>query len=158
MIAGMEVNCWDVGGRSPMRPLFRHYYQSAHGIVFVIDSADVERYEDAIDELRRVLAEEALMGVPLLILANKSDLPRAMNAEQFEKATNIHSVVGSTRSYRLQSICAMRDDKELRKAMSWLKQQIEAGSGQSVEAIPLKRGEDATKLVETTAFVLPAAA
>ena len=48
-------------------------------MVFVVDSADRERIEYSRQELDIMLQEEELKGVPVLILANKQDLPGAMN-------------------------------------------------------------------------------
>merc|ERR1712159_783111 len=31
---------WDVGGQDKIRPLWRHYYEDAHGVIFVVDSND----------------------------------------------------------------------------------------------------------------------
>jgi hypothetical protein len=42
---------WDVGGQDKIRPLWRHYYQNTQGIIFVVDSNDRERAEDAREEL-----------------------------------------------------------------------------------------------------------
>jgi ADP-ribosylation factor-like protein 1 len=43
----------------------------------VIDSADVDRLAVSKTELVSMLEEEELRGVPLLVLANKQDLPGA---------------------------------------------------------------------------------
>jgi len=40
----------------------------------VIDSADRKRFEETGQELQELLCEEKLIGVPLLIFANKQDL------------------------------------------------------------------------------------
>lgn len=48
-------------------------------MVYVIDSADKDRIEVAKQELELMLQEEELRGAPVLILANKQDLPNAMN-------------------------------------------------------------------------------
>lgn len=42
--------------------------------IFVIDSSDEPRLEEAGVELNSLLAEEKLAGIPLLIYANKQDL------------------------------------------------------------------------------------
>ena len=34
---------WDVGGQDKLRPLWKHYYQNANGVIFVVDSNDKER-------------------------------------------------------------------------------------------------------------------
>lgn len=53
------------------RPYWRCYYANTDGIVFVVDSADVDRAGTAKAELLSMLQEEELKGVPLLVLANK---------------------------------------------------------------------------------------
>lgn len=62
-----------------MRPYWRCYYQDTNAVVYVIDSADKDRMEVAKQELELMLQEEELRGAPVLILANKQDLPNAMN-------------------------------------------------------------------------------
>merc|ERR1712054_544421 len=43
---------WDLGngGRDKSRALWRHYYQGTNAIVFVVDSTDRDRIEDAREE------------------------------------------------------------------------------------------------------------
>jgi GTPase SAR1 family protein len=50
-------------------------------VIFVVDSADKERIEVAKQELELMLQEEELKGVPVLLLANKQDLPNALNEQ-----------------------------------------------------------------------------
>merc|ERR1711965_992634 len=38
---------WDVGGQDKIRPLWRHYYEDAQGVIFVVDSNDPARFEEA---------------------------------------------------------------------------------------------------------------
>lgn len=71
-IGSVTIQVYDVGGQVKMRGLWQNYYDSATGMVFVIDFADTERWEEARDELWRMLEKRS---VPLLILANKADDP-----------------------------------------------------------------------------------
>merc|ERR1712159_562979 len=43
----ISFTVWDVGGQDKIRPLWRHYYQNTQGIIFVVDSNDQERIDDA---------------------------------------------------------------------------------------------------------------
>merc|ERR1719471_2538193 len=43
----MNFTTWDVGGRCGSRPLWRHYYQNSKAVIFVVDSNDRDRIEDA---------------------------------------------------------------------------------------------------------------
>jgi len=42
---------WDVGGQDKIRPLWRHYFQNTQGLIFVIDSNDRDRINEAEKEL-----------------------------------------------------------------------------------------------------------
>uniref|UniRef100_A0A6B2LT66 ADP-ribosylation factor n=1 Tax=Arcella intermedia TaxID=1963864 RepID=A0A6B2LT66_9EUKA len=55
---------WDVGGPDKIRPLWRHYYQNTSAAIFVIDSNDRDRIEEAIFEWRRLTTSPELIGVP----------------------------------------------------------------------------------------------
>lgn len=66
---------WDVGGQEKLRPLWKSYTRCTDGIIFVVDSCDVERLEEAKMELTRTARSPDNAGVPILILANKQDLP-----------------------------------------------------------------------------------
>lgn len=54
------------------------YFNFPSWQVFVIDSADGKRVEEAALELRQLVEEPKMDGVPLLILANKQDLITAL--------------------------------------------------------------------------------
>ena len=75
----LKFQVWDLGGQTGLRPYWRCYYQDTNAVIFVVDSADKERIEIAKQELELMLQEEELKGVPVLVLANKQDLPNALN-------------------------------------------------------------------------------
>lgn len=50
---GVSFLVWDVGGQEKLRPLWRSYTRCTDGIIFVVDSVDVERMEEAKMELMR---------------------------------------------------------------------------------------------------------
>ncbi|WP_368738636.1 ADP-ribosylation factor-like protein, partial [Acinetobacter baumannii] len=47
----VKFNVWDVGGQDKIRPLWRHYYTGTQGLVFVVDSKDEARIDEAKQEL-----------------------------------------------------------------------------------------------------------
>merc|ERR1719456_220524 len=71
----IDFDVWDVGGQDKMRPLWNHYYKNARGVIFVVDSHDSNRLQEASRELEELLNQEELRDVPLLVFANKKDLP-----------------------------------------------------------------------------------
>ncbi|ELU36610.1 CPS1 protein [Rhizoctonia solani AG-1 IA] len=92
----VKFNVWDVGGQDKIRPLWRHYYTGTNidyflsllganpwstgtqGLVFVVDSQDRERIDEAKQELHRILADREMKECLLLVFANKQDLPGGM--------------------------------------------------------------------------------
>ena len=38
-----KMTIWDVGGQKAIRPLWRHYFLNTTGIIFVVDSQNIER-------------------------------------------------------------------------------------------------------------------
>lgn len=78
---------WDVGGQEKLRPLWKSYTRRTDGLVFVVDAAETERMEEARVELHRVARAAENQGVPILVLANKQDLDRAMSASEVSALT-----------------------------------------------------------------------
>lgn len=78
----MNLQIWDLGGQKTFRQTWRSYFPNTQGVIFVIDSNDLARMELAKEELLSVITEEDLKNVPLLVLANKQDLPETLSAEQ----------------------------------------------------------------------------
>ena len=44
---GSHVIIWDLGGQIKMRNMWEKYYDDANAIIFVVDSADISRLEEA---------------------------------------------------------------------------------------------------------------
>merc|ERR1719460_1109910 len=76
----INFTVWDVGGQDKIRKLWRYYYQNTQGLIFVVDSNDRDRIEDAREELTNILNEEEMREAVLLVFANKQDLPNSMTA------------------------------------------------------------------------------
>uniref|UniRef100_A0A8C6P1Z5 ADP-ribosylation factor 5 n=1 Tax=Nothobranchius furzeri TaxID=105023 RepID=A0A8C6P1Z5_NOTFU len=112
----ISFTVWDVGGQTIIRPLWRHYYTNTQGLIFVVDSNDPERIKEAADELHRMLEEDELTGVPVLVFANKQDLPRAMSISDITDALSLSG-------WFVQPSCAVRGNG-LVEGLDWLSNQI----------------------------------
>lgn len=71
----VKFNVWDVGGQDKIRPLWRHYYTGTQGLVFVVDSQDRDRIDEARQELHKIIGDREMREALLLVFANKQDLP-----------------------------------------------------------------------------------
>jgi ADP-ribosylation factor-like protein 8 len=77
---GVTLKIWDLGGQARFRTMWERYCRGVSAVVFVVDAADRERFETAKIELHDILARPALAGIPVLVLANKSDLASAVKS------------------------------------------------------------------------------
>jgi len=112
---------WDVGGQSKIRPLWRHYYQGTNGVIFVVDSSDRDRVEDAREELARLLSADEMRDAALLVFANKQDLPQAMPAAEITEKLGLNTV--RNRQWFIQSACATTGDG-LYEGLDWLSRTV----------------------------------
>jgi len=108
---------WDVGGQDKIRPLWRHYYQNTQGVIYVVDSNDRGRIDEAALELQKVLREDELRDAVLLVLANKQDLPNAMSVAEVTDKLGLHSL--RSRQWYIQATCATSGDG-LYEGLDWL--------------------------------------
>ena len=86
---GLGLTVWDVGGADKIRVLWKHYYQNADGLIFVVDSNDKDRLEEASEELHKMIAEQYLLFCPILVLANKQDLNGALSPMEITERLNM---------------------------------------------------------------------
>lgn len=72
--------------------LSRYYLDSCKAVVFVVDSSDSARLPEAQKALKKVLSDDRLKGVPLMVLANKKDLPNSMTIREVRppSSTKVH--------------------------------------------------------------------
>ncbi|CAJ1350100.1 unnamed protein product, partial [Effrenium voratum] len=104
----LSFTVWDVGGQDKIRPLWRHYYQGTNGLIYVVDSNDRDRIEDAREELNKMLNEDEMRDAVLLVFANKQDLPNAMTAAEVTEKLGLHNL--RHRQWFIQSACATTGD------------------------------------------------
>lgn len=88
----IAITIWDVGGQGNMRDHWPNFYQNAGAIVFVVDSADQERLNEAQRELERTLRNDELRGRPLILLANKQDVNGALNVTEMKDRFNMRKI------------------------------------------------------------------
>ena len=115
--SGLKFQVWDLGGQTGLRPYWRCYYQDTNAVVFVVDSTDKERLEYSRQELEIMLQEDELKGVPVLVLANKQDMPGAMGYDEIYKGLGLSSI--KNRQWQMFRTSAM-DGTGLKEAFEWL--------------------------------------
>lgn len=100
----VSFTVWDVGGQDKIRVLWKHYFTGCEGLVYVIDSNDRTRFAEAKNELDWILDSDEMRGVPLVILANKQDLPQAATPSEVANSLGLSKVQG--RKWHVQGTSA----------------------------------------------------
>merc|ERR1712216_329757 len=113
----INFNVWDVGGQDKIRKLWRHYYTNTQGLIFVVDSNDRDRIEDAREELAKILEEDEMRDAVVLVFANKQDLPNSMTAAEVMDKLGLHNL--QNRQWYLQYACATTGDG-LFEGLDWM--------------------------------------
>ncbi|XP_043558029.1 ADP-ribosylation factor-like protein 14 [Chiloscyllium plagiosum] len=101
----VTLTLWDIGGQHKMRQFWPYYFQDTDGLVFVVDSADKERMEDSKREFERMLKNDWLKGIPVVVIANKQDLAEALSTEEITKRFHMNRWC-SDRDWYVQPCCA----------------------------------------------------
>ena len=130
----VNITTWDVGGRDKIRPLWRHYYQQTNAIIYMVDSNDRERTDEASEELSNMLREDELQGYPLLVMCNKQDLPNAMSVREVTDKLKLHAVKG--RQWHIQACCATSGDG-LYEGLDWLSNVLRQSAAKAGATAPV---------------------
>ncbi len=91
-VKNVSFTVWDVGGQDKIRPLWRHYFTGCEGLIFVVDSSDSSRFQEAKGELDWILDSDEMEGVPVVIMANKQDLPKASSPSEVAGKLGLHEM------------------------------------------------------------------
>jgi len=121
---------WDVGGQDKLRPLWRSYTRATDGIIFVVDSSKTDRFEEAKLELQKIYKScqtSKSSPAPILILANKQDLPGANDAASIEAVLGLKEL-GAT-FWHVQATCAVTGEG------------LEEGMARLTEMISMKKNK-----------------
>ena len=88
-IAGVNFQAFDLGGHEIARKVWGDYFAKCDAVVYLVDSADRDRFGESRAELDALLSDDALAGVPFVILGNKVDLPEAASEDEIRYALGL---------------------------------------------------------------------
>eukprot|EP01062_Namystynia_karyoxenos_P058261 TRINITY_DN497_c0_g1_i1.p2 TRINITY_DN497_c0_g1~~TRINITY_DN497_c0_g1_i1.p2 ORF type:complete len:307 (+),score=86.43 TRINITY_DN497_c0_g1_i1:83-922(+) len=116
-----DVQLYDLGGGKKFRGIWPQYFADVHGIVYVVDASDPERFEESRECLNSVLQHPRCAGKPLLLFGNKQDHSGARTAADLRSAFNISAYQGA---HNVFTCCALRPDHaqhaNVDKGIEWL--------------------------------------
>lgn len=118
----IRFNMWDVGGQDRLRALWRHYYPKTNALIYVIDSSDKARIEEAqahlykiINELNSVVGEDYV----LMVYANKQDLKGSLSPREIEQILDLNSHISKGQPYTIIGANALTG-QGLLEGINWI--------------------------------------
>jgi ADP-ribosylation factor protein 1 len=120
----LKLTVWDVGGRDKSRALWRHYYQNTSALVFVVDSNDRERVNEACEQLHKMANEEELKNRPILIFANKQDLANVQSLDELKEELQLSKLDEMKTKWHLQPTIATKNEG-INEGFEWLADAIQ---------------------------------
>ncbi|XP_053312891.1 ADP-ribosylation factor-like protein 13B isoform X2 [Spea bombifrons] len=121
-----DVTMFDLGGGKRIRGIWKNYYAESYGVVFVIDSSDVERMEETKETMTEVLRHPRISGKPVLVLANKQDREGALSEADIVEFLSLEKLVNENKCLcQIEPCSAMisqgkKIDKSIKNGLNWL--------------------------------------
>ncbi|CAF4655667.1 unnamed protein product [Rotaria sp. Silwood1] len=92
-LSPISFNIWDLGGQEKTRELWKFYLTDIQGVVFVIDCHDAQRIKVAKKELLNLSKKLGRSSIiPIVIAANKQDLPHSLRKEELIEALSLPKI------------------------------------------------------------------
>ncbi|VDQ00793.1 unnamed protein product [Trichobilharzia regenti] len=119
----MILVCFDMSGSGVYRNLWENFYKECEAIIYVIDSSDELRLIIVADEFQQLLKHPDICNksVPILIFANKMDLPNALTTTEVIKFLGLENL--RSKSWRIVPSNAINGDG-LNDGLMWLSEQM----------------------------------
>jgi len=100
------------------RGLWKRYCNAVNGIVFVVDSSDRDKFDTAKEDLKYLMSLPLLVGIPFLVLWNKSDLADAVSEDELIK------IIRGLEGISLEVCCcysvSVKNNANLDKVLEWI--------------------------------------
>ncbi len=123
-----EFKIWDAPGQQSFRKIWGRGMDSANMMVFVLDTADSKRYEEAKKVLLQVTNDLETRNVPILVLYHKMDLPESQANLAAAKGVFNTTLIPERKVYFLET--SVKDEKtisEVKKTIGKIVQEARWG-------------------------------
>ncbi|KAK7580097.1 hypothetical protein V9T40_000726 [Parthenolecanium corni] len=122
-VSDISLNFWDLGGQEELQSLWDKYYSESHAVIYIVDSNDRERIPESKEIFDKMISNENLSGVPLLVLANKQDIPQCMGVREVKPIFDQNAHLIGRRDCMVMPVSALTGDG-VDEGIKWLVESI----------------------------------
>ncbi|XP_060598982.1 ADP-ribosylation factor-related protein 1-like [Ruditapes philippinarum] len=119
VIGGVKLKFWDLGGQEELQSLWDKYYAESHAVIYIVDSSDKERIDESKEAFDKMIVNETLKTVPLLLLANKQDLQDVVTVGDIKSVFNSSRELLGHRDCRVNGVSALKGDG-INEGIEWM--------------------------------------
>ncbi|KAL6066637.1 GTP-binding protein SAR1b, variant 3 [Balamuthia mandrillaris] len=113
------------------------HYVEVDAVVFMVDAMDRDRFEEAKEELNGVLSSDVFLHVPILVLGNKIDNPRAVDEHTLRKELGLLNTTTGKPNKALPKdhpsyirpvelfMCSVVKKAGLKEAFEWIERNVD---------------------------------
>ena len=112
-----------------MRNVWKYYFSTTEGVIFVLDASDKHRIPDVREELWQILNDEHAAKVPMVVYCNKQDIPNSLKVEDLINELGLSDNITLKNPKALvhlqESACkGVQEGMGLKEGFSWLTDKI----------------------------------
>lgn len=110
----LALSIWDIGGGTDkLRNFWSNYIEGIDGIIYVIDSSDINSIPVSQYCLNNFLQKGEIDHIPVLVFCNKQDLPNAASISQIKAGFQL-------RNESMFKGCSGLSGEGLKEGLEWL--------------------------------------
>ncbi|XP_053398212.1 ADP-ribosylation factor-like protein 13B [Mercenaria mercenaria] len=121
-----DISLYDLGGGRKIRDIWKNYLNEIYGVIYVVDTAAPERFQEVQEILTSLLGHEQVKEKPFLLLGNKVDLESHVDEVDVMEKLNLEYLVNVNKCpSRLEMCSAIKGsgrkmDPKIKDGMTWL--------------------------------------
>lgn len=127
-VGRVKFKAFDMGGHDVARKIWENYFLYSGSIIYMVDSSHIESLEKSREELWKILGDERVEKIPILVFGNKIDKKGALSEEELKEALGIDKE--SLEKHGLKNrklelfMCSVALNSGILEGFKWLNKQI----------------------------------
>ena len=116
-VGNVDLFVYDIGGDRSYQYLWSLYCKTSDVILYVLDSSDQEAVERSQSQLESLFNDQEIADIPILVIANKEDLPEALKSNEIISRLRLQEV----ESRQVQLFCVSAKKRtNIDPIISWM--------------------------------------